>query len=52
MTKHFVLYCPVYDNLRFQYFDIFNDKLYSDSDPIKDIVNPCNYNATKCLCVY
>lgn len=52
MTKHFVLYCPVYDNLRFQYFDIFNDKLYSGSDPIKDIVNPCNYNATKCLCVY
>lgn len=41
MTKHFVLYWPVYDNLRFQYFDIFNDKLYSDSDPIKDIVNPC-----------
>ena len=50
--KHFVLYCPVYDNLRFQYCDIFNDELYCGTDPIKNIVNPCDFNSAKHLCHY
>jgi hypothetical protein len=42
----------VYDNLRFQYCDIFSDKLYCGTDPIKDICKPCDYDTTKSLCNY
>lgn len=30
--------CPVYDNLRFQYCDIFNDELYCGSDIIQKLL--------------
>ena len=48
-----VLYCPVYDNLQFHYnCNIYNDKVYCGIDPIKEIVNPCEYNSTKRVCIY
>lgn len=38
--RHHTLY---FDNLLFQYCDIFNEKLYCDIDPIKEIVNACEH---------
>lgn len=29
----------------------FNNKIYCRNDPINEIVNPCDYNTTRCLCV-
>jgi hypothetical protein len=33
----------------FQYCDIFSDKLYFGTDPIKNIANPCDFNSAKGL---
>jgi hypothetical protein len=50
--NYFVLYYPVYENLHFQYCDIFSNKLYCSTDPIKNIVNPSDFNSAKHLCNY
>lgn len=44
LSKMKTINCPMFDSFRFQHWDIFKDKLYCSIDPIKEIVNPCDYS--------
>ena len=51
--KHFILYCPLYKNLRNKY--IINEESQSDSDEIyliSRILNPVNMTDAKKLCIF
>ena len=51
--KHFILYCPLYKNLRNKY--IINEESQSDSDEIYlifRILNPVNVTDAKKLCIF
>lgn len=51
--KHFILYCPLYKNLRNKY--IINEESQSDSDEIyliSRILNPVNVTDAKNLCIF
>ena len=51
--KHFILYCPLYKNLRNKY--IINEESQSDSDEIyliSRILNPVNVTDATNLCIF
>lgn len=50
--KHFVLYCPKYDQYRCNYNDIFNVNTYTSDNPIRKIVNPTNISTARRICCF